>query len=325
MASTDFGEGRLFEPIIEHPLGTAYLPGLLELSRAANWNQDEADWRHMLSAGVGWGRSLPDGTVVASTVVLPYAPAVPADQGFGWISMVLVLPDHRRHGHASRLLTLATGWLRNRGLTPILDATPAGRAVYLRQGFRDTWGFERWMRGAGAASGSPRAAPGAGPTAGADPGSDAGPDRAAVTVRDLAGEDWPAVLALDAAAFGGDRADLLRSLAARLPGAARVAVRGSRTVGAVFGRPGREAVQLGPLLAHDDDVATALLDAALAALPGPVFADAPVAHAGFGHALAARGFERQRPFTRMVRDPDGPPRAPGRPDGLRLVAGPELG
>jgi GNAT superfamily N-acetyltransferase len=296
MASTEPG-------VIEHPLGTAYLDGLLALSRAAGWNQDADDWRFMLSAGAGWGLSLPDGTVVASTVALPWSQG---SGGFGWVSMVLVLPDHRRHGHASRLLDLATGWLRARGMTPILDATPAGHTVYRQQGFRDTWVFERWQREAAASPHPPAPPPGIG-------------------IRALAPQDWPAVLALDAPAFGAERGALLRALAARLPACARVALREGRIEGAVFGRPGREAVQVGPLLARDDLIATALLDAALAAAPGPVFADAPAMHEGFGAALAARGFARQRPFTRMVRDAGGAPRAPGDPSRLRLVAGPELG
>jgi GNAT superfamily N-acetyltransferase len=320
MASTDSSGEPPGSSVIEHPLGTAYLDGLLALSRSAHWNQDEADWRHMLSEGVGWGRSTPDGTVVASTVVLPYP--VATGRGFGWVSMVLVLPDHRRHGHASRLLERAIGWLGDRGLTPILDATPAGHAVYRQHGFRDTWGFERWQRdGSGAASGEA-----SGEASGAAPaGIGAGRHPATPTLRPLAGGDWQAVLALDAIAFGADRGGLLRSLAARRPDLARVALRDGRVAGAVFGRPGRDATQLGPLLADDDGVAAALLDDALGAVPGRVFADAPLRHAGFAAALAGRGFVRQRPFMRMVHGAGDAPAAPGDPGRLRLVAGPELG
>src|SRR5947199_394367 len=72
----------------EHPLGAEHVAGCLELSKAANWNQNEADWRLMLAIGYGWGISLADGTLIASTLVLPYG-------AFAWISMVLVLPEHR--------------------------------------------------------------------------------------------------------------------------------------------------------------------------------------------------------------------------------------
>ena len=80
----------------EHPLGAEHIAGCLELSKAANWNQNEADWRLMLAIGYGWGISLADGTLIASTLVLPYG-------AFAWISMVLVLPEHRRKGHAMRV------------------------------------------------------------------------------------------------------------------------------------------------------------------------------------------------------------------------------
>ena len=92
----------------------------------------------MLELGHGWGISLADGTLIASTLVLPY-------EHFAWISMVLVLPEHRRRGYASRLLRLAIADLEHRGQTPVLDATPAGRAVYREEGFRDTWTFKRFF------------------------------------------------------------------------------------------------------------------------------------------------------------------------------------
>ena len=69
-----------------------HLAGCLALSKAANWNQNEADWRLMLAIGRGWGISLADGTLAASTLVLPYG------KDFAWVSMVLVLPEHRRQG-----------------------------------------------------------------------------------------------------------------------------------------------------------------------------------------------------------------------------------
>ena len=146
MGSTEDVAGP--EPIA-HPLGTAYLDGLLALSRSANWNQDADDWRHMLSAGRGWGLSAPDGTLLASTVALPYRARGGSDP-FAWVSMVLVLPGQRRRGFASRLLREALAWLDAEGLTPVLDATPDGHPVYRREGFVDTWAFARHARAHGA-------------------------------------------------------------------------------------------------------------------------------------------------------------------------------
>lgn len=270
---------------IEHPLSVEHLAGCLALSKAANWNQNEADWRLMLGIGHGWGISIA-GTLVASTLVLPF-------ETFAWISMVLVAPEHRRKGHASHLLRLALEHLKNRGLTPVLDATPAGREVYRLEGFRDTWGFKRYIL-----QKQPRMV-------------------ATDGARALAESDWETVLALDRRAFGASRETLLRDLARRLPQAALAHERGY-----VLGREGREARQIGPLVAHDERSAIALLSQALHAVEPPLYVDV-VDHAPELRAwLEAQGFAFQRPFTRMVR---GAAHAPGNQKLVYCVAGPELG
>jgi GNAT superfamily N-acetyltransferase len=271
---------------IEHPLGAEHLAGCVALSRSAHWNQNEADWRLMLEVGYGWGVSLADGGLIASTLVLPYGGE------FAWISMVLVHPQHRRRGHASRLLRTAIADLEARSLTPILDATPAGRAVYSREGFGDRWGFRRFFR----AQKRP------GPL----------PERRARALRD---SDWPWILELDREAFGASREPVLRDLQRRLPQAALVL----DGVGFVFGRDGREAAQLGPLVCRHADGAGALLSQALAALDAALYIDV-VRPEALG--LEKSGFEFQRPFTRMVRA-ERP--VPGKRALTFLVAGPELG
>src|SRR5579862_8868366 len=93
-------------------LGTAHLAGCLALSKSANWNQNEADWRLMLSIGRGWGIADPErkGMLAASTLVLSYG-------AFAWVSMVLVLPQYRSQGFATRLLRYALADLKKRGQT----------------------------------------------------------------------------------------------------------------------------------------------------------------------------------------------------------------
>ena len=269
------------------PLGSLHLPGCLALSQSAGWNQNAADWRLMLEMGRGWGVVLPDATLAASTVILPYG------SGFGWVSMVLVLPAHRRKGYATRLLRKAIAELEGRGLTPVLDATPACREVYLQEGFGEAWGFKRFFLQKGFA-GEPSA-----------------------EVRGMRERDWPAILEMDAAAFGGDREMLLRALAMRLPAAALVFEAQGKVEGFLLGREGRESSQLGPLVARNASIAKALLDHGLAQIAAPLYIDVA------DHAPElAEGFELQRPFTRMVY---GKHRAPGDERRVFLVAGPELG
>jgi GNAT superfamily N-acetyltransferase len=326
------------------------LDGLMALSAAAHWNQNEADWRAMLEFGQGWGLQVQDEAgrprLAASTVVLPYG------QRFAWVSMVLVLPEWRRRGLAGTLLGVALDHLQRLGLEAVLDATPAGHPVYQAQGFVDAWRFTRW-RLAGRSAPLP-ARPGA---------SD---------VRPLRQEDWPAVADLDAKAFGANRLPLLQHLAHRLPEAGWVLHQGGELRGYLLGRDGRTARQLGPLVvasrkgAPAGQEAIALLDAAVGALgalgtlgalrtPGafggpdglsmaqPWVVDVRDGQPALQDWLTGQGFAPERPFTRMVLQPQRAPggrgaegverapraevarRAPGDPSLVSLVAGPELG
>ena len=283
----------------ELALGEAQLEGCLALSRSANWNQNEADWRLMLSIGRGWGIADPErkGMLAASTLVLPYG-------AFAWISMVLVLPQYRSQGFATRLLRCALGDLKAHGQTPILDATPAGHPVYSGEGFRDTWGFRRY-KWTDSARRQPATISG-------------------LTVRSLAERDWPALLRLDARAFGGSRARVLRDLARRRPEVAMLAEAGGEVTGFVLGREGREAMQIGPVVARDARTATMLLGVALARVQPPVYVDLVDRDEALQAWLLARGFEFQRPFTRMVHGVPGVG-APGEASLVFCPAGPELG
>jgi ribosomal protein S18 acetylase RimI-like enzyme len=274
-------------------LTEAHLQGCLALSRSANWNQNEADWRLMLGFGRGWGISALDGTLAASTVALPYG----AD--FSWIAMVLVLPEHRRKGYASRLLRVALAEIAKHKRVALLDATPAGHEVYLQEGFRDFWGFKRFSSNSRiAVSGKEE-------------------------IRELESKDWEKVLALDALAFGGSREAVLRDLAARQPKAALVAERNGQVAGFALAREGREAMQVGPLVARDAGTARELLAAALGAVPAPVYVDIADHAAALQSWVLAQGFAIQRPFTRMAHGPRG--YAPGEASLVYCPAGPELG
>lgn len=269
----------------EHALGAEHLAGCFALSKSANWNQNEADWRLMLGMGHGWGITAPDGALAASTLVIPF-------ERFAWVSMVLVLPEHRRKGYATRLLRVALADLRVRGLTPILDATPAGREVYRQEGFRDTWTFRRFSL------------------------KRSRPEQRKTGPHPIF--RWDELLRLDQEAFGASRETLLRALERRLPQCAASA--GGE--GFVLGREGREARQIGPLVARDEETALRLLQESVGALRAPLYVDV-VDHAPhLQEWLREQGFEFQRPFTRMVHGAD---RAPGNERLVYCVAGPELG
>lgn len=280
---------------IEHALGEAQLAGCLALSKSANWNQNEADWRLMLRFGRGWGITAADGTLAASTLALPYG----AD--FAWIAMVLVRPEHRRRGYASQLLRVALAEMERQKRVALLDATPAGHAVYVQEGFQDCWGFKRFSISSAISSNKKLPA--------------------------LSESHWLQILELDLAAFGASREPVLRNLAGRQPEAALVAEHNGQVTGFVLAREGREAMQVGPLVARDQGTARDLLAAALGAVSAPVYVDI-ADHAGALQAWALeRGFTIQRPFTRMAHGPAAALdlHAPGDASLVYCPAGPELG
>lgn len=272
------------------------LPGALALVRECGWNQVEADWMLFLREGAAFKVATPAGEIAATCAILPCEP-------FGWISMVLVGTAHRRQGLATELLQLGMARLRERGLVPVLDATPAGREVYRQLGFRDGWPITRWRRTAG-------------------PSPVVEPLSATVTVTPLTDAEGADIAAMDAEVFGADRTPLLRALAARSQGFACVARRNDRLAGYLLGRDGRLATQIGPLVADDEDTAQALFVHALARIDGPVLLDVLDRHAAFARLLPAAGFAIERGYTRMALGRDS-----GFGDAQRMVAiaGPELG
>jgi len=280
---------RLTEPDIDAGLA---------LSDAAGWNQTSDDWALFIRHGRTIGLRDAAGRWVATAAALPYV------RDRGWISMVLVDAAWRHRGLASRLLDECVVHLRAEGIVPVLDATPAGAAVYRRLGFVPGFEIDRWERPALAAG---TATPATSP---------------AVIPAGLA--DLDTLLALDRAATGLDRRFLLSSFLSR-PGTQ--AWRADDGRGFVIARAGRRAVQIGPLVAGDAGQAAALLDVAIADATArdasqAIFLDLPRAHRPLAERIERQGFARQRPFVRMAL---GASEAPRLGTGMFVLAGPEFG
>ena len=288
----------------------------VSLSAEAGWNQTAADWRLMIALGEATGVRDTGGRLVASALVLPF------EGPFAWISMVLVTATHRRRGIATALMAHCMARLDALGLVPVLDATDAGRRVYAPLGFEPVHGLLRLR---------------------AERIVEAAAPRRDVPVRSVRAHDWPAVAALDRRAFGAGRAALLYHLGTRQPARAMVAadlaevaagLSGVATgptgpaalppgiAGFVLAREGREALQIGPVVAKDSATASALTAAALAGAGGPVCMDAIEGHAAYAEWLADAGFVVQRGFARMILGRGAPFGDPGL---VYAAAGPELG
>ncbi|HEX6956445.1 MAG TPA: GNAT family N-acetyltransferase [Ferrovibrio sp.] len=289
MATTEaLGIGRL---------GHADLPAALGLSAEAGWNQTADDWRLFLDHGRVFACRNQDGMPMATAAILPYG-------RFAWISMVLVTAGMRQRGLGTALLKHCIAELRRDGLTPLLDATPAGEHVYLPLGFKPIFGMTRWQGET------------ARQAAAQDSGRNIAGPIATATAMDAGALGSAAML--DAAAFGAPREFLLQSLLGRAPD---LALR-LKEHSFVLARPGRLATQIGPLVANDEAAALALLQTVLARLDGPVFLDVPDRWQRLQAALRQLGCTVQRSFRRMALGRD---EAFGDPARCFVVAGPEFG
>jgi ribosomal protein S18 acetylase RimI-like enzyme len=273
------------EALVQAALTPTDIPRALALSAKVGWNQTADDWRLFVAHAHAIGLFNNEQGLVATAAALPY------DNGFGYISMVIVDPAWRRRGLARRLMGECIDTLRRQGRAALLDATSAGALVYRGLGFAELATMERW--------------------AGEGGGLDAGG-----AVR-LALDDLDQLAAADAAAFGSPRRFLLKDFLEREGTSAW-----RHDDGYVVMRRGHRAMQIGPLIASSEEAACVLLATAIAAARGKVFLDLFVPWRGLAVLLEARGFTRQRPFVRMALDRST---LPGHPQRLAIAAGPEFG
>jgi len=287
--------------IAVRPMSTGDVQGGMRLTRLAGWNLVESDWERVLDARAhGCFAAVHHGRIVGTVTTICYADAV------AWISMMLVDPEFRRLGIATRLMGMAVASLDG---CPVigLDATPLGKAVYDRLGFTDAFALQRLTC---------QMVPPLEPAVSAVPSTagDASPIIAPLC---------PAIQALDGEAFGANRGLVLTSLLATGSDQAWVLGKASAPEAFCLGRRGADHLQIGPVVADSAEDAMAVAAAALGKVTGrPAVIDVPDAQGEFMAWLHGLGFVHQRPFTRMFRGRDT---APGDPSRIFAIAGPDLG
>lgn len=263
MANTSPGTAAVLR--LEAASGAA-LAELQQLVVDSHWNQLPADWTLFLSLGAVYATH-DNGRIVASGAVLPMGPSAGAAAGVSWISMILVTPAMRGRGLGRAVFARCLEHVRAEGRIPVLDATPQGEALYAQFGFEANWRFTRWRRQA--------------------TDSMAAPLPADVPLGTLA--------QMDLRALGFERGALLAALAGR---------EGGRCVGrggaCALLRPGRTAVQIGPLNAADEREGAQLLQAVSAARQEMLIIDVPHGRTHMEAALQTCGFVPERPFARMA-------------------------
>ena len=283
MASTELACERLQQ------LDAPALEMLLALVADSGWNQVADDWALFHAAGTILVVRDEAGRIVGSGAVLPMNDE---PGGVSWISMILVHTSQRGRGLGRAVFAACLREVQASGRIAMLDATPAGEALYRQFGFESLWRLTRWRR-------------------------EARPATAA-----LSGSSRPNVaplVDLDGEALGFRRPRVLAGLADR---AETRCVRSGDAFGLL--RAGRTAHHLGPLLAADPQAAAALIAQVASGLPGAILADVPDGRPALRAALEAAGFQPQRGFARMALAPAGLQPPTGQAAFLHAIAGPEF-
>jgi predicted N-acetyltransferase YhbS len=274
-------------------LREADIPAALRLKELARWNQTENDLRRLLRLQPsGCFCATVGGNVVATTTTTTYGCEL------AWIGMVLVDPEYRRLGIATRLMHTALDYLNQAGVATVkLDATPDGRLVYENLDFKVDSMIERWE-------------------------GVAGPGDVGCSTLDTSAH--LEALALDRQAFGADRSTLIKMLIEDDYVRPLVATAADgRLIGYALARRGSAAAYVGPLVATDANAATTLLDGLLSQMSGQrVYIDLNTKFGEGGGILATRGLVKQRDLIRMSY---GKGSEAGSSPSVFAIAGPEIG
>ena len=275
-------------------LQEADIPAALRLKELAKWNQTESDWCRLL-------RLEPSGCFCATIAGKVVATITTTTYGLelAWIGMVLVDPEFRRLGIATRLMRLALNRLIEMGVATVkLDATPDGRLVYENLGFKEESLIERW-------EGVAR--------------------EKAVDCLPLDISAHQEALNLDRDAFGEDRSKLIQMLIedSCVTPVVATAATDRRVMGYALARRGSLAAYVGPVVTSIADAAAELLDGLLTQMSGQrVYVDLNNNFDGGREILATRGLVKQRDLIRMSY---GKENGAGSSPSIFAIAGPEVG
>jgi len=276
------------------PMSSADLSGARRLQHDERWNQTPGDWELFLAAN-------PEGcfVAVAGERVVGTITSIRYGGATCWLSMLLVDHQWRGQGIGTRLMEQVIAANEQTCACLRLDATPAGRPVYERLGFRADYELQRWKSESPSVSRS-----------------------VAEACRPLDHRGLASVLSFDREIFGADRVVVLQHLLRVLPESAWIIDGDGSVPSYVLGRSGEHYHHIGPLIAREGRDAVSLLSAALSAIGHlPVAIDIVAPSRSLVAHLEECGFSFQRPFTRMSRG-----NAPSeRLDLVAAVVGPEFG
>ena len=265
----------------------------LSLCRSAGWNQVARDWEIFLHLSPNHCLvATKDGKVVGTVTTIRY------QNFFSWIGMVLVDPAYRRQGIGKQLLKEALQILQDEE-TIKLDATPAGREVYLKLNFVDEYRLSRME-------------------------INSSREKLEVhTARLLQKNDLNKLSEFDRKIFGADRQPLLKWMLEGAPEFAFIVKEKNEVWGYCLGRKGHNSTHIGPVVAKDFAIAKDLVAAALNNnLNQSIILDVLHFDQEWMKWLTSIGFTEQRSLIRMYR---GSNHFAGIPENQFAILGPEFG
>jgi predicted GNAT family N-acyltransferase len=272
------------------------MDGLMRMKNAEGWNQTEKDWELLIQypQSVSLVAVLGD-RIIGTVTAINYAHTV------AWIGMMLVDIDFRGLG-ISKLLLLDTIHKLEKCASIKLDATPAGRPVYLKLGFKDEYKLYRMTH----------------PSV-----SKISLIHGSVEAVRVRPGDLPELAGFDQLVFGADRSPLIHLMVESCPELAWLIREDNKIVGFCLGRRGMNYTQIGPVYASSKQIARSLIRSAVNSMTGKaVVVDIPAAQTTTIQWLEGCGFTSQRPFDRMYLHTNP---HPGFTESQYLICGPELG
>lgn len=266
------------------------VPFGMQLVQQAGWNQLEADWHRALAMH-------PDGCFLAEAE-RPLGTVTTCLFGkVAWIAMVLVDVSARNQGIGKKLMEHAIGHLEAQGIETIrLDATVFGKGLYEKLGFKEEYEVVR-MKGVAKTHGLIH-------------------EEAMPWTKET---PTAAILDLDLRITATRREAFLHSLIGADPCYYSMLEDG---VAYACSRKGRNAVQLGPIIASTPEAGRQIGDVMLHHFNGmPVFADIPAPNMAALRWASSNGLEEQRRFIRMYRGK----KLMDSPESIWTSSGPEKG
>jgi GNAT superfamily N-acetyltransferase len=281
---------------IVRPMELSDIESALKLSTAEGWNQTEKDWKLFVEN--------PDNIctvaecankVIGTTTTINYSNQI------AWIGMVLVDKEYRGQGVSKSLLANIFKKLESY-ISIKLDATPEGREVYKKFGFKDEYLIVRMTNSLM---------------------NNLPPDDHNDIADPIQSKHIPEIISLDGITFGADRTQLIKFLVRDYPNKSWLVTQNNRVTGFALGRDGNKYQHIGPVVAPNMADAKILITKALTKLTNqPTVVDVLGDKEDLIDWLNSIGFIKQRYFTRMYKNENT---LPGLTGNQYLIGGPEFG